>query len=256
MSVQQIQPKLTLVGAGPGDKDLISIKGMKALQAADVILYDALVNPELLDHATNAKKVFVGKRAGHHYLPQEEINQLIIDFAFSHGHVVRLKGGDPLVFGRGQEEINAASAFGIQVEIIPGISSVTSAPASIGIPVTCRGVSESFWVITGTTQSNSLSKDLPLSAQSSATVLILMGLGKLSLITQLFSMYRSKDEPVAIVQNATWDNQQFVTGTLSDIEAKVREQQIGTPGIIIIGEVVKHRSPLEILKANQLSQPE
>lgn len=240
--------KLTLVGAGPGDVDLISVKGIKALEAADVVLYDALVNPKLLDYATKAIKIFVGKRAGDHYKSQDEINELIIENAYEHGHVVRLKGGDPLVFGRGQEEIIAASAHDIPIAVVPGISSVTSAPSSIGIPITRRGVSDSFWVITGTTQSNSLSKDLNLAAQSSATVMVLMGLRKLSLIVQLFSMYRDADEPVAIVQNATCENQKHVVGTLSDIEELVEKNKIGTPGIIMIGEVIKHRTPSELVE--------
>src|SRR5918993_2039750 len=138
---------LSLVGAGPGDPELITLKAIKALGKASVILYDALANPVLLDYASpGAIKKFVGKRFGCHALSQQEINMLIVEYAHSHGHVVRLKGGDPFVFGRAQEEIDAARDAGIEVEVIPGISSALSVPASQGIPVTCRGIAESVWV--------------------------------------------------------------------------------------------------------------
>ncbi|GAA4828861.1 uroporphyrinogen-III C-methyltransferase [Algivirga pacifica] len=244
MATQKIG-HLTLVGAGPGAIDLISVRGLRCIQQADTILYDALVDPALLDYAPQAEKVFVGKRAGQHYKAQEEINALIQHYLLKGQHVVRLKGGDPLVFGRGHEEIEAVKTIGGTSSIVPGISSVTGAPASIGIPITRRGVSDSFWVITGTTASGALSTDLTLAAQSSATILILMGLQKLSLIVQLFKMYRKENEPIAIIQNASRDDQKQVIGTLQNIEQLVEEEKIGTPGIILVGEVVKY-SPLAI----------
>lgn len=171
------EPRLTLVGAGPGDADLITLKAIKALQQADVVLYDALVNPALLEHAAAAApKVFVGKRAGAHSLKQDEINKLIVDSAMAYGHVVRLKGGDPFVFGRGYEELAYADKFNIATEVVPGISSSIAVPELQQIPLTIRGVNESFWVITGTTSSGEISRDIPLAAQSSASVIILMGL--------------------------------------------------------------------------------
>src|ERR1051325_10324749 len=121
-------PKLTLVGAGPGDPELISVKGLNTLKEADVVLYDALVNPELLANAPNALTLYVGKRAGHQEKTQDEINQLIVEYALQYGHLVRLKGGDPFVFGRGQEEIEYAEKFGIETAVIPGMTSATSIP--------------------------------------------------------------------------------------------------------------------------------
>ena len=136
------KPKLTLVGAGPGDPDLITVKGMKAIASADVILYDALVDKDLLNYAkTDAIKIFVGKRGGKRSIKQEQINLLIVKYAYQYGSVVRLKGGDPFVFGRGHEELEYAENFGILTEIIPGITSAISVPALQGIPVTRRGIS-------------------------------------------------------------------------------------------------------------------
>ena len=155
-----MKPLLTLVGAGPGDPELITLKGVKALQQADVVLYDALVSTELLSYApAHAQLVYVGKRRGRCEFAQSDLNQLIVDYALTYGHVVRLKGGDSFVFGRGYEEIGFAQEFGIQTSVIPGISSSISVPALAGIPLTCRGVSESFWVLTGTTKNHSLSND-------------------------------------------------------------------------------------------------
>ena len=143
--------KVIIMGAGPGDPDLISVKGVKALQQADVLLYDALVAPELLQYATpHCKRVFVGKRKGKKEFSQDEINQLLVFYAVRHACVVRLKGGDPFVFGRGHEELAYVTRRGLTAEIIPGISSALAAPAAVGIPLTKRGVNESFWVVTGT----------------------------------------------------------------------------------------------------------
>ena len=152
------QPIVTLVGAGPGDPDLLTIKGAKALAEADVVLYDALANEEILTYAPKKSiKIFVGKRKGCHEYSQDQINQLIVDNALTYGNVVRLKGGDPFIFGRGSEEVEFAESFGIETIVVPGISSVVSVPASQGISITKRGVSESFWAITGTTSDRKLS---------------------------------------------------------------------------------------------------
>ncbi|MEX1382288.1 uroporphyrinogen-III C-methyltransferase, partial [Lutibacter sp.] len=172
--------KVTLIGAGPGDPDLITVKGVKALQSAKVILYDALINRELLEYAPYAKKIFVGKRKGMHSFTQDKINELIVKSAFEYGNAVRLKGGDPFIFGRGSEEVEFIESFGIETEVISGISSAMAVPASQGISLTKRGISESFWVITGTTSERKLSTDVYLAAQSTATVVILMGMSKLN----------------------------------------------------------------------------
>lgn len=241
---QSITPKLTIVGAGPGDIELITIKAIKALEAADVVLYDALVNEELLEYAKQAKIVFVGKRLGCHAYSQDQINELIVAMAQTHGHVVRLKGGDPFVFGRGSEEIEYAHKFGLETAIVPGISSSMGVPALNGISLTQRQVAESFWVITGTTSDHKLSKDVTLASQSSATVVILMGMHKLSEIVAVYQSNRTDDLPIAIIQNGTRKDQKKVVGTLSSICALVKDQQISSPAIIVIGEVVRNISKL------------
>ncbi len=231
--------QLTLVGAGPGDEELITLKAIKAIKDADAILYDALANEAILEYAKpNTFLKYVGKRCGGHSYTQGQINDLIVETAYQYGHVVRLKGGDPFVFGRGYEEIAFAQKFGISTAIVPGISSVIAVAALQGIPVTARGVAESFWVMTGTTQSGQLSDDIHLAAQSKATVVILMGMHKLSEITSIFRQAGKGDVPMAIIQNGTLKNEKCVLGTVVDIPQKVSLYQITNPAIIVIGEVV------------------
>lgn len=237
------KPLLSLVGAGPGDPELITLKAIRTIASANVILYDALVNKELLEYASStAIKKFVGKRFGCHSLSQQEINNQIIEYAFSHGRVVRLKGGDPFVFGRAHEEIEVAKKAGIEVEVIPGISSALAIPASVMIPLTCRGVNESFWVTTGTTQSGEISKDIKLAAQSSATVVILMAMSKLEAIMDIFISNGKADTPVAIVQDGTTQKEKMVIGTVKDILFRSQYAELTNPAIIIVGEVVKFHS--------------
>ncbi|MFD2827979.1 uroporphyrinogen-III C-methyltransferase [Leeuwenhoekiella polynyae] len=237
-------PKLTVVGAGPGDVELFTLKGIRALESADVVLYDALVNPELLAYAKEAELIFVGKRKGCYAYQQEQINDLILSRAKSHGHVVRLKGGDPFIFGRGAEEMEVAAAAGLEVALVPGISSSLAVPAYQNIPLTKRGSSESFWVITGTTKEHKLSNDVKLAAKSSATVVILMGMSKLGKIAKLFRESGKKDTPVAIIQNGTTPEERVGIGTISTIEDVVQELKLTNPSIIVIGEVVRHREQL------------
>jgi uroporphyrin-III C-methyltransferase len=230
---------ISLVGAGPGDPDLITLKAIKALRAADVILYDALANKDLLGWcSTHSVRQFVGKRYGCHALSQKEINDLMIGYALSHGHVVRLKGGDPFVFGRAQEEIEAAREAGIAIEVVPGISSALAVPANQMIPLTCRGVNESFWVTTGTTKTGAISEDIKLAAQSSATVIILMAMSKLEAIMDIFSGYGKASTPVAIIQDGTTPREKIILGTVKDIFFKAEYHQVTNPAIIIVGEVV------------------
>jgi len=231
--------KLILVGAGPGDPELITLKAVKALQRADVVLHDALANKALLEHVQPAAITrFVGKRFGCHALSQQEINDLIIDYGSRYQTVVRLKGGDPFVFGRAQEEIDAAVAAGMQVEVVPGISSALAVPASQMIPLTCRGVNESFWVVTGTTQSGELSNDIQLAAQSSATVVILMAMSKLEAIVDIFTEAGKGETAAAIIQNGTLPDAKMVIGKVKDIAFRAQHRGLGNPAIIIIGEVV------------------
>ncbi|WP_234734047.1 uroporphyrinogen-III C-methyltransferase [Tellurirhabdus bombi] len=234
-----MQPKLTLVGAGPGDGELITLKGIRALRQANVVLYDDLANDTLLEFAPeNAVKTYVGKRAGRASLSQEEINQLIVQMAIKHGHVVRLKGGDSFVFGRGYEELEYVRQCGIQCEVVPGVSSSIAVPASQGIPVTCRGVSESFWVITGTTRHGELSEDLQLAVKSKATVVVLMGMNKLAEICALYCQAGRGHLPMAVIQNGTRPDEQCLVGQVWKMPHLVADQGVGAPAVIIIGEVV------------------
>lgn len=237
--------KLILVGAGPGDPELITLKAIKILQRADVILYDALANEALLEYAVNAaEKIFVGKRYGCHVLSQQEINHLIIEYGAKYNNIIRLKGGDPFVFGRAQEEIDAAVEAGMEVEMVPGISSALAAPASEMIPLTCRGISESFWVVTGTTRSGELSNDIKLAAQSTATVIILMAMSKLEGIMEIFTGYGKGETAVAIIQNGTTPQSKMVTGKVRDIYFRAQHAGFENPAVIIIGEVVNLKSKL------------
>lgn len=248
MSNTTFSPLVTIAGAGPGDPDLISVKALKSIEQADVILYDALVNPTLLNHAkSNCKLVYVGKRKGKKEFAQEEINSLIVFYASRFKHVLRLKGGDPFVFGRGHEELTYARERGIQVNVIPGISSALAAPASIGIPVTKRGVNESFWVITGMLASGNFSSDLELAAQSSATVIILMGMTHVKEIMKRFAIHRSDLEPAAIIQHASTQYQNAVIGNVSTLADVAAKKGITAPAVIVIGKVVKEASMPEIV---------
>ncbi|WP_295985951.1 uroporphyrinogen-III C-methyltransferase [uncultured Algibacter sp.] len=239
-------PKLTVVGAGPGDEELITLKAIKAIESADVILYDALINESLLKYASeNVELIFVGKRKGCYAFQQEQINELIVNKAKEKGHVVRLKGGDPFIFGRGAEEIDYVRPFGLETYVVPGISSALAVPAYQGIPLTKRGSSESFWVVTATTKDHVLSKDVALAAKSTATVVILMGMHKLAEIVKTFYVENKKNTPVAIIQNGTRKNEKVVIGTIRNIQQVVNEQQLTSPAIIIIGDVVQDRVILD-----------
>ncbi len=238
-------PKLTVVGAGPGDVDLITVKAIKVLKSADVVLYDALVNEELLDYINpEAEQIFVGKRRGCYKYQQEQINELIVARAKSNGHVVRLKGGDPFIFGRGAEEMEYAANFGLEVDMIPGISSSMAVAANQNIPVTKRGSSESFWVITGTTKEHKISEDIKLAAKSNATVVVLMGMSKLPEIVALFQAEGKNNLPVAIIQNGTRPEEKIGVGTVDTIEDIVLEKELKNPAIILLGKVVNHRQSI------------
>lgn len=232
--------KLTLVGAGPGDSDLITVKGLKALQSADVVLYDALIGSQLLEEVpASAKKIYVGKRAGRHSMKQTEINRLIVQMALQFGHVVRLKGGDPFVFGRGYEEVTFARQWGLAIQVVPGISSATSLTGLQGVPLTHRDCARSFWVLTATTSAGKLSEDIRLAAQSSATVVVLMGMRKIPQIATLFAKAGKGDTPVMIIQNGSRNDERVLFTRVSRMEADVAQSGIGSPGIIVLGDVVE-----------------
>ena len=235
--------KLTLVGAGCGDPDLITLKGVKALQNADAILYDALANEALLAHARpDVIKIFVGKRRGKQGFLQEDINNLIIECVEKHGNVVRLKGGDPSVFGRGFEEILHAQNHGIETAYVPGISSAIAAAGLVGIPVTHRGASQSFWVVTATAADESLPKDLTVAAQSDATVIVLMGLAKIKEIAQVFIDNGKPNLPVAVIQNGSLPTEKTAIGTVETIAQIIENERIIAPAILIFGKVVNLRN--------------
>lgn len=244
------EPKITLLGAGPGDPDLITLKGIKALQTADVVLYDALVGEALLQYAPeHATRVYVGKRSGDHSYSQEAVNKLMVDYALNYGHVVRLKGGDPFVFGRGYEELDFAASYSIQAEVIPGISTSISVPGLQHIPVTHRGLSESFWVVTGTTASQEISSDVYDAAKSKATVVVLMGLNKLAEIAEIFKAEGKHKLPVGVIQSGSTKDEKVVIGTVETIAEKVAEQKIKAPALLIFGEVVSLHPSFQPIKA-------
>jgi len=249
-----METKVTLVGAGPGDPELLTLKAIKAIENADAILYDALVNREVLKHANpSAQLMCVGKRAGKHSYTQEEINKLIIDHAFNYGNVVRLKGGDPFIFGRGYEELQYIESFGIQVDIVPGISSSIAVPAYQKIPVTHRGASQSFWVLTATNKHGELSDDIKLAAQTNSTVVVLMGVGKLKEIVRLYKNRNKQDVSIGIIQNGTLKSEKAVYGTINNIEQLSADSNIKAPAIIVIGEVVALKQEIftnELLNIN------
>lgn len=238
--------KVYLVGAGPGDPGLITVRGLELLRQADVVIYDRLVNPSLLEEAPgNAVRIFAGKSSGTHSLPQDEINGLLIGHARSGQQVIRLKGGDPFVFGRGGEEAEALANAGIDFEVVPGVSSVTAVPAYAGIPLTDRRFSSSFAVITGHEYTGKRKKSIHWDHLATAvdTIVVLMGLKTLpQIVPRLLAHGRSPQTPVALVRWGTTDLQETVTGTLADIVEKAAF--LDPPVVAVIGEVVRLRGQL------------
>lgn len=223
-----------LIGAGPGDPDLITLKAVKILNKADVVLYDYLSNDEILKHAPdNAKLIYVGKKAGQHYKSQDEINQLIIDEAHKNKNVVRLKGGDPFVFGRGGEEIIALNKAHVDFQIIPGVTSAIGVPTSIGLPVTHRGLATSFTVITGHEDPTKEEKQVKWD-YTADTLIILMGIGNIKKNTSQIMKYRDPQTPVCAIEKGTLPEENIIFGTLENIANK----NIKPPALLIIGEVV------------------
>lgn len=247
--MKEIKPKVTLVGAGPGDPDLITLKGIRAIASADVILYDALVNESLLEYAgEDCTKIYVGKRAERLSTSQDHINQLLVDYALTHGHVVRLKGGDPFVFGRGGEELDFVRQYDIETAVVPGISSSVGLTGLQQIPLTYRGISESFWVITGSTSDGRLSSDLYRAVQTDATVVVLMGFSKLREIVALYQSEGKGDLPIALIQNGSLLNERVVLGRINSIIQDAERSLVGVPAIIVLGEVVAKHQEFELVK--------
>ncbi len=239
--------KVYLVGAGPGDPELMTLKSKRLLSEADVVLFDRLLDPRMME-GVKAELIDVGKSAGVHKLSQEEINQLLIEKAQAGNIVVRLKGGDPYLFGRGGEEALALLEKGIPVEIVPGVTSAIAAPELAGIPVTHRGVTSSLTIVTGHEEPG---KDSPLDwsaiARLGGTLVVLMGVSRLEQnVAALVSGGRSPDTPAAIVEKGGWKEQRMITGTLTDIAKKAKKEEIEPPAILVVGDVV--------LLAKQLAQ--
>lgn len=231
-----------LVGAGPGDPDLITLKGLRCIQQADIILYDRLVNPELLKYSRkDAQLVYCGKLPHYHTMKQETINHFLVKYAKEGLCVVRLKGGDPFVFGRGGEEALECVQNGIPFEIVPGITAGIAASAYAGIPVTHRTLSKSFAFITGHQAGDSEAEHQWVHlAKAVDTICVYMGVHHLPVITRnLIQNGKSRDTPVALVQWGTLSDQRTVTGTLDTIEKVVKEADISNPSMIVIGEVVR-----------------
>lgn len=239
--------KVYIVGAGPGDVELLTVKALRVIREADVILYDRLINEEILNEArADAELVFCGKLPGKHAMIQEHIHAQLVAYALRGKVVVRLKGGDPFVFGRGAEEAEVVAAANIPFEIIPGITSGIAAAAYAGIPVTHRDYGSSFAIVTGHMKEG---KDDSIKWESLATgidtVAIYMGVQNLPyIVKQLTTHGRAVDTPVALIHWGTYDKQRTVTGTLESIERIVAEERIANPSIILVGEVVRLREKI------------
>ncbi|NPA41522.1 MAG: uroporphyrinogen-III C-methyltransferase [Aquificae bacterium] len=243
--------KVYLVGGGPGDPELLTIKAYKVLKSADVVLYDALVSKDILTITKlDCLKIYVGKRDGRHSLPQEEINELIYKFARQDKIVVRLKGGDPFVFGRGGEELTYLKEKGIEVEVVPGITSAVAAPSSALIPLTHRGVSSSFAVVTGHPN-----RGIDWSAFAKIdTLVILMGVKRRQEIARdLIKTGRDPKEPVAFVEKATTPEQRVIFSSLEEVA--LNPPEVRTPAVMVVGEVVSLGLEMNLVSdLNNLSQ--
>lgn len=237
-----------LVGSGPGDPGLLTLRGKECLERAEVVVYDRLIDPSLLRFASpSAERIFVGKEAEHQLLGQDEINRILISRARDGKTVVRLKGGDPFVFGRGGEEAEALADAGIAFEVVPGVTSATAVPAYAGIPVTHRGFASSFVVVTGHEDAGKARTRLDWAhlAGESGTLVFLMGLSNLDQIaSRLIEHGRAPETPVAVIQHGTRPNQRTVLGSLADVAERVRAAKLGPPAVIVVGEVATLRQRL------------
>jgi uroporphyrinogen III methyltransferase / synthase len=248
--------KVYLVGAGPGDPGLITVRGLNLLRQAEVVIYDRLVHPDLVAEAPDdAVRVYVGKESGRHCMPQERINRLLVTSAQQGALVVRLKGGDPFVFGRGGEEAQTLVEAGIPFEIVPGVSSAVAVPAYAGIPLTHRKVASSFAVITGHEEAEKEESSLPWGELATAvdTLVVLMGVKSLpQIVPQLIRAGRSPETPVALIRQGTTAEQFTIIGTLADIVAKAEGAKLAPPVVTVIGEVVKLREQLQWFSEHML----
>jgi uroporphyrinogen III methyltransferase/synthase len=245
-----------LIGAGPGDPDLITVKGSECLRSADVVVYDKLVGESLLSLARNdAELIYVGKRRGYHTMSQAEINELLIEKAHKGLNVARLKGGDPFIFGRGGEEAMELSEAGVRFEVIPGVTSAIAVPTYAGIPLTHRDLSSTTCFITGHEDPTKKESNIDWDslAQSSGTLVFLMGIGNLGRITRrLIQGGKPSDTAAAVIASGTISQQMTVTGTLATIAQQVKEAGIEPPGVIVVGDVVNLRKQLRWFESRPL----
>ncbi len=232
--------QVCLVGAGPGDPELLTLKAHKRLQQADVVVYDNLVGAGVLAMIPqHVERIYVGKESSNHTVPQDEITLMLVQLAQRGKKVVRLKGGDPFVFGRGGEELATIAEAGIAAEVVPGITAALGASAYTGIPLTHRDHAQSCVFVTGHRKDGTYSLDWPVLARPNQTVVIYMGVGSLAgIVDELVSHGRSPQTPVALVRNATRDDQTTVAGTLETIVEVAAAHHIQPPALIVIGEVV------------------
>ncbi len=241
--------KVFLIGAGPGDPELVTVKAIKTLQAADVILLDDLINRDLLQYAPQARVVEVGKRGGCKSTPQHFINRMMVALAKQGHTVARLKGGDPLLFGRGGEEMLVLRAAGIDTEIIPGITSGIAAPACIGVPVTHRAFTHGVTFVTGHTQDGA-SPNWKALAESGTTLVIYMGMKHLpTIVGDLLKAGMSPDMPAAVIQQGSLPQQRHVTSTISMLPIAVQQARLTSPAIIVVGHVVRLAQSMHLTTA-------
>ncbi len=249
--------KVWLVGAGPGDVDLLTLKAARVLANADAVLYDALVSDDILALIPkHAEKIAVGKRAGAHSARQEEINQLLVTKAYTRKNVVRLKGGDPFIFGRGGEELQTLVEAGVQFEVVPGITAASGTSAYAGIPLTHRDFAQGVTFITGHCQLESRPMDWQGYANPANTLVVYMGILNAGLIQRELTKHgRSADTPIAIVSRATTAHQQRVIGTLGELETLAKDERVVMPALMIVGEVVSLADSLNWFEPAAVSHP-
>jgi len=245
--------KVYITGAGPGDPELLTVKAFKIIQNADVILYDRLINEEILNYRKKETiLIYVGKEDGKHTIPQQEINQLLYDYALQYDVVVRLKGGDPFVFGRGGEECLFLAERGIEFEVIPGVTSAISVPAYAGIPVTHRGIASSFRVVTGHEAPDKENSSIDWeSMKANETIVFLMGLHNIEkIMDKLIQIGKNPKTPVAVIHSGTTENQLVIVGEIDNISELAKD--VPTPALIVIGDVVKLRDKINWFDAKLL----